>query len=954
MFDPIREKLYEFFTSRIFLLMLVSVIIAGVLIHRVFELQIVNGEDYAVSFETKIKKERTIPGSRGCIYDRNGNLLAYNELAHSITIEDVLENGKMKNYNLNQLISTLIDIVEENGDSTIYDFKISLDSYNRYVYTVEDTQLLRFIADVYGKRNITELTEEQKKSSAEDIINYLCGWDRFRIGEYTAEDNSETFEVGKGLSKEKILKILTIRYDMNNNSFQKYIATTVAADVCEETVAMVMENNDILKGVSIVDDTIRKYVDGVYFSNILGYTGKVSPEELEELLLNDNSYDMNDTVGKLGIEKSMEEYLQGTKGYETLYVNSVGKVTETLNYVDPIAGNDIYLTIDKDLQIACYKIIEEQLASILYTNIINAKDFDASAVSSSKIKIPIYDVYFALIDNNVIDINRFSRSDAKETENSTYLKYEDYKAKTFEKLYQQLYASKTPYEDLKLEYQVYESYIVEMLYSGNIIQKSLIDSEDSTYIAWTKDEVISLAEYIEYCISKGWVDVKKLDINSQYSDSSAIYDAISDYIFTELDNDLNFTKKMYKYMLKSDVITGNTICKLLLEQNIVDIEESEEKRFLSGQITAYGFMMNRIKNIDITPAQLALDPHSASVVITDVNNGDVLALVSYPGYDNNKMANGVNTDYFNKLLNDHSTPLINYATRQMTAPGSTFKMVSATAGLMEGTITTSTRLTCTGLFDKIEPPAKCWIYGQGSHGSIPVSDAIRHSCNMFFYELAYELGTVDGIFSNDIGLSTLEKYASLYGLNDLSGIEIEESVPTVSTEDAVRSAIGQGNNNYSTVGLARYVTTVANSGTCYNLTLVDKITDKSGFVLKDNQAEVRNTIDMNDSYWKAIHKGMREVVLSKAYYSDLGVNVAGKTGTAEENKNRANHALFVCYAPYENPEMALALRIANGYSSTYAAQTAKEVLKYYFNLAEEEDVITGTASALTVSTEVTD
>ncbi len=137
-------------------------------------------------------------------------------------------------------------------------------------------------------------------------------------------------------------------------------------------------------------------------------------------------------------------------------------------------------------------------------------------------------------------------------------------------------------------------------------------------------------------------------------------------------------------MLKGDIINGTQICKLLLEQDIIDIDEEEEQRFLNGSITAYTFMMNRIQNLDITPAQLALDPHSASMVITDVNTGDVLALVSYPGYDNNKMANGVDAEYFNSLLNDQSTPMINYATRQMTAPGSTFKMVSATAGLMEG------------------------------------------------------------------------------------------------------------------------------------------------------------------------------------------------------------------------------------------------------------------------------
>lgn len=950
MFEHLKEKFLNMITSREFLLMIVMIAVASVMIHRVFELQIVHGEDYIDSFQMKIKKERTIAGSRGCIYDKNGNLLAYNELAHSVTIEDVYESGKMKNYNLNTTIHTLVQMIEKNGDHIVSDFKITLDKNNHYAFTVEGTTLKRFLADVYGKRNIEDLEEKQSTATAQEVVDYLCGWERFRIGEYTRDTAKDEFIPGAGYDKSEVLKILTIRYDMNSNSYQKYIATTVATDVSEETVAVVMENNDILEGVSIVEDTIRKYVDSVYFAHIIGYTGKVSTDELEELQAENPDYDMNDTVGKLGIEKSMETQLQGIKGNETIFVNSVGKVTETTDYHEPIAGNDVYLTIDKDLQIAAYKILEEELASILYTNIINAKDFDASKVTSSKIKIPIYDVYFALLDNNVIDISHFTDPNAGETERLVKERFEERKAETFEQLRTELIDTKTPYEKLSLEYQVYESYIAELLYNNGILMRDVVDTSDETYIAWTLDEIISLNEYLNYCISQNWIDVSKLNLSKQYSESEEIYLKIVDYIFEQLDNDLAYTKKVYKYMLKGDIINGTQICKLLLEQDIIDIDEEEEQRFLNGSITAYAFMMNRIQNLDITPAQLALDPHSASMVITDVNTGDVLALVSYPGYDNNKMANGVDAEYFNSLLNDQSTPMINYATRQMTAPGSTFKMVSATAGLMEGIITPRSTLFCNGLFDKITPPASCL----GRHGSLNVTEAINHSCNMFFYEVGYELGTEGESYSSELGLEKIRNYADLYGLTETTGIEIEESAPTVSTEDAVRSAIGQGTNNYSTVGLARYVTTIANSGTCYNLTLVDKITDRSGIVLSDNHATTRNTINMDSSYWDAIHQGMRKVIESKSYYNDLGVKVAGKTGTAEENKNRGNHALFVCYAPYEQPEIAVATRIAYGYTSTYAARMTKEVLKYYFDLAEEDEVITGTASQITGVIEAND
>lgn len=956
MFENFKENFFNMVTSRIFVLILVFVGICGIMINRIFDLQIVHGEEYLDSFQMKIMKERTIKGSRGCIYDRNGNLLAYNELAHSVTIEDIYESGRYKNLNLNTTIYKLINIIEGNGDSIASDFKIVLDKNNRYVFTVEGTQLSRFLADVYGHASIDDLEEKERTATAQEVVDYLCGWEKFRIGNYTDDDTRSTFVPGNGYTREEALKILTIRYDMSNNSYQKYIATTVATDVSEETVAVVMENNAELEGVSIVEDTVRKYVDSFYFAHILGYTGKISQEELTTLQEEngEDSYDLNDTVGKLGIEKSMETYLQGTKGRETIFVNSVGKVTETTNYVEPVAGNDVYLTIDKDLQIAAYKILEEKLASILYTNIINAREFNTGDVSSSNIKIPIYDVYYALINNNVIDTAHFSQKDAGETEKAVYEKYLERKALVFDNLRQELTETMTAYQDLDMEYQIYESYIAEMLYNNGIIVESRVDRSDETYIAWTTDEVISLNEYLNYCIAMNWIDVTRLDLNSQYSDSEKIYAKIVDYIIAQLEEDLDFTKRIYRFMIKKDVLSGSQICKILLEQGIVEVTSEEQEQFERGAISAYTFMMNRIQNLDITPAQLALDPHSASMVITDVNTGDVLALVSYPGYDNNKMANGVNAEYYSQLLNDQSTPLINYATREMTAPGSTFKMVSATAGLMEGAITPYSTFTCTGLFDKISPPPTCWIYPRGSHGSLNVTGGIRHSCNVFFYELGYRLGTTGDTYSTDTGLETLKKYADMYGLTETSGIEIEESSPQVATRDAVRAAIGQDNNSYSTVGLARYVTTVANSGTCYDLTLIDKITDHSGNLLTDNSAQVRNTIDMENSYWDAIHLGMRQVIENNTYFKDMKINVAGKTGTAEENKRRANHALFVCYAPYENPEIAIATRIAYGYTSSYAARTTKDVLQYYFDLVDEEELITGVARQMTGSTAVAD
>ena len=268
---------------------------------------------------------------------------------------------------------------------------------------------------------------------------------------------------------------------------------------------------------------------------------------------------------------------------------------------------------------------------------------------------------------------------------------------------------------------------------------------------------------------------------------------------------------------------------------------------------------------------------------------------------------------------------------------------------MEGLITPRTTTTCLGIFDLVTPPPKCWIY-PGRHGALNVTGAIANSCNYFFYQVGYNMSTQNGSYNAEEGLEMLAKYADLYGLSEKTGIEIAEYTPEVSTELPIPSAIGQGTNNFTTVGLARYVATVANSGTCYDLTLLDKVTNSEGDVLIEYEPVVRNTIEMPASYWDAIHTGMRQVVTKMKSYANLTMAVAGKTGTAQESTTRANHALFVCYAPYENPEIAIATRIAFGYSSSYAAQTSRDVIQYYYNLAEEDDILTGEAGQMDEAT----
>lgn len=946
MLNDFKEWLKGTAVIRLIILIFVFIALFIVLINRLFIFQIINGEKYLKDFTLTIKKEKMLKSTRGNIYDCNGKLIAYNELAYSVTIEDNYVSGSTKNKKLNDCIKDTVALIEENGDTVVNDFNIILTDAGEFEFTLSDTRLLRFLADIYGRKKIDDLKTNERNATPLDVIEFLCSQEKYGIG--TREDNHGTVEFipMKGYSKEEILKIITVRYAMSMNAYQKYLSTVIATEVSKETVATIMENKRVLQGVDIEVSTLRKYNDSKYISHIIGYTGNASVEDLAELQGSEHNYTQNDDVGKAGVEKAMEEYLQGKKGNEVLYVDNVGRVIETVSKEDPVAGNDVYLSIDLDLQKAVYNMLEQKLAGILVGKIINMKTYDNSVVKTSTMMIPIDDVYYAFFNNAIIDIDDMARENAATYEAIVYDKFIDKRGRSIEALRNELTSDvAVPYKQLSKEMQVYESYIVTMLSSQNkgVLVNSLVDKEDPMYTKWTTDEVISLREYLQYALSKNWIDISKISITNKYSDADEIYDSLVNYICENLIKDKGFCKRQFKYMIADNEISGREICMILYEQRVVYGNSAEKAALESGEKTAYDFIINKIANLEITPAQLALDPCSGSCVVTNVN-GEVLACVSYPGYDNNKLANNIDSDYYASLMLDLASPMYNYATQQMTAPGSTFKMLSSITALEEGVVNPGESITCHGIYDFFDTQKKCWVY-PGGHGNMDVINAIGNSCNVFFYDVGYRLATdcYTRNYDEKHGLETLQKYADMFGLADKTGVETEENESKFSDKLPVDSAIGQGSHNYTTISLARYVTAIASKGNCYNLSLVNKVVDADGKVIKQFGPTLRNHIEISDNTWSSVYQGMRMVVEKAAAFKDVPMNVAGKTGTAQSSKSRTNHALFLGFAPYENPEITVAIRIAYGYTSGNAAALAADVIKYKFNLDDSDSLITGIA-----------
>lgn len=913
----IKDFLKKFFISRLFVLAAVFIVFFGIILARIFTLQVVNGKSYQENFSLKIQMKQPINAARGNIYDKNGKLLAYNELAYSISINDstTYSSTKEKNKAVNAELAEILTVLKNNGETLNNDFKIDRKKDGTYSFNVSGSSLNRFRADVFGKSSADDLEYDkdtgidEANATAEQIMEYLMGKDNFGISSKYDGDLA--------------YRIVVVRYAMLGNRFARYKEVKIATDVSDKTVAYVNEHMDTLSGISVNEDMIRKYNYSEYFSSIIGYTGPISESEYTALHKKNKDYTQNDTVGKAGLEQYYETYLRGKNGEQKFYIDNVGRISEIISSTDSVAGDDLYLSIDADLQKATYLALQNEIAAIVYSNIKSGE-------------IPINDVYTALIGNSVINTEHFSKAKASDTEKNVLSVFKSRQKTTLGKIKQELTSSPEALNTMSDEVLDEFTYIISMLKDDQVLLKNEIDTSDSVYQKW-KNQKISPKEYLSYCITQHWIDISQLNVDEKYADSTEVYDALCKYILKNIKTDTEFSKIIYQYMITRGEISPRQLCLILFDQGVLDYDDATVNKLKNGSLSPRDFLMKKIYNIEITPAQLALEPCTGSCVVTDEKTGEIRAMVSYPGYDSNKLANGVDSEYFASLQHDKSFPLLNYATQQMTAPGSTFKLCSATAGLAENVTNTSEQIRCTGIYNDISNKPKCWIY-PGSHGLDNISEAIRDSCNIFFYTVGNRLAQKKtGSYNDENGIALIQKYAHIYGLDEKTGLEIAESKSKVATEYPVMAAIGQSNNVYTTVALSRYVTAVA-SGKKYNYQLMNKIVDADGKTVKKYKADYEDISDtLTSSQWDAIHSGMREVVSTMDRFQGFDIPVAGKTGTAQQT-GHANHGLFVGYAPYDDPEITIAVRIANAYSSHNAATAARNVISYYYKETSMKDI----------------
>lgn len=373
----------------------------------------------------------------------------------------------------------------------------------------------------------------------------------------------------------------------------------------------------------------------------------------------------------------------------------------------------------------------------------------------------------------------------------------------------------------------------------------------------------------------------------------------------------NSKGKIISHDTISDAVSGNDV--------ILTIDLNLQKR-----------AENALENmIEYLRKNVASDVSGGAAVVIDVHSGDVLAIASNPTYS----LKSFDKDY-EKNYSNPNKPFWNRAISGTYEPGSTYKILTSVAALEEGVITPNDVIKDKGkytFYDDYQPV--CHIY-PGSHGNVNVSTAIKFSCNYFFYDVGRRLG-----------IDKLESYSRKFGLGELTGIEIPgESKGSVASRKAVeakgeiwypgntlQAAIGQSGNLFTPIQLANYIATVVNGGTRYNCHLLYKIKDQSTGNIKEAVPEVAETIDIKSENYEAVMQGMRSVTedgTASSTFKDFEIAVGGKTGTAEVSGT--NNALFVAFAPYDDPEIAISVVVEHGAHGNTIAPVAKEIIEEYF------------------------
>lgn len=658
-------------------------IVGIILILQLFNLQIVHGQEYRETSNTRLTRESVLKAARGNILDSTGNKLVTSETSFSLE----LYKTKIEDSVLNNTILKTINILKSNKDEYIDNLPIAVNPV-RYTLPEENLKSWKLSLEIDENANAQEAFDSLKKK-------------------YNITNNDE-----------EAIKIMAVRYEITRTGYSNIKPVEIAKDISRQSAIQIREQSNDLPGMTIATGSKVKYTSGNLASHILGQVGPISEEELKG---KEDRYSLNDIVGKTGVEYIFEDYLKGTDGIKQIDMAVDGTVTEEYVTEEAVAGSDVVLTIDANLQ----KVAEEALKK----------------------------------------------------------------------------------------------------------------------------------------------NIDKIANGGFYKTSPA---------------------------------------------------------------------------------------NAGAVIVMNVKTGEVLAMASYPDYNPQLFIDGISQEQYDSYKEEKN--LVNRAISGVYSPGSIYKMVTATAGLETGAITTKTKINDTGVYPKFGNPV-CWYwrsYRRG-HGYLNVTQAIQKSCNYFFYETGYRAG-----------IENIVKYAEYYGLGMKTGIELlGEETGTISRPEIVEArgevwtpgytlsaAIGQGDNGFTPIQMARYISSLANGGNRVDVTLIKNIMKPDGTEV--DKKELENYVNERLGYTPtevedlnikeenidAILEGMKGVTedggTAYSTFAGFDIEVAGKTGSAETGDPDKVNGWFVGFAPFDDPEISVTVLIENAGSGGFTAETARDIMAEYFGMNANE------------------
>lgn len=665
----LNKKKFIALQDRLVIFMLAISCMFLLIIFQFYKLQILEHDIYDAKLRQTVQKEVEIPAIRGIIYDRYGKTLATNKAIYvlkydpQITFKDTVERDDVL-----LKVAKVLEANNETSNSPYID-NVPISDTVPFVFTEDMQGVRRFITN-YVPYNDNDHKEIIYTYTAPELIEYL----------------RDELDIDPKFSDEEVRKIIPMRLQIRQTTFQKYKKVTLAQDVSMKSLAAIQENQKEFAGIIAEVESQRYYPYGDVFGNILGYTRTITESQYEQL--ESQGYEKDDIVGQVGIESEMEADLRGKKGRKLIEVDNVGRTVFTLATQSATAGNDVYLTIDADLQLTVYNALEKRLSEGIIARLQG---------NSGTLKLTGRDVIVSMAKNNQLDFKIMSM--APETTAQR-------------KLYDKVVAS-------------YEAELQNI----EIAERELPQAEKSN-----------------------------LTIKAHFAN-----------------------------MLDNGLINDTELLLAFGEQGTLQLTEDQMERIKRGNYNLRSLLISQLESGGLKPDQTSIMPCSGTAIVVDPNTGQTLALVSYPSYDNNEFIQNFNS-FYTKLHDgiDTRNLEINRALKTAKAPGSTFKMIVGIAGIEEEVVTADEYIYDTGQFTKAGAPyPRCWIFtntGHG-HGNKNVKGALEVSCNYYFYELAYRLGLKYGAPYG--GINMLTKYVNMFGLNEKSGIELEETPPNVSNPTTV-------------------------------------------------------------------------------------------------------------------------------------------------------------------------